>query len=110
MMRSLRQTPTLLAWPSLRDARGGLLGLPFVLAAFCPGIVLGWRACLVALTLAALASFLVYVPLTVLALNGGAALSESAPIPPLTIRAYATLFALWAATAWLGALFVPYLC
>ena len=108
-MRSLRQSPTLFAWPSLRDARGGLLGLPFVLAACGPGMVLGWQASAVALTLAALASFVVYVPLTVLALNGGAALSESAPIPPLTIRAYATLFTLWTATAWLGALLVPYL-
>ena len=83
-MRSLRQTIPYAAWPSLRDARGRLLGLPFVLAAFVPGFVLGWQACLAALMIASLASFLVYVPLTVLALNGGGALTEDAPAPALT--------------------------
>ncbi len=84
-MRSLRQTTPYLAWPSLRDARGRLLGLPFVLAAFVPGFVLGWQTCLAALMIASLASFLVYVPLTVLALNGGGALTEDAPAPALTV-------------------------
>ncbi len=78
-MRSLRQTTPYLAWPSLRHARGRLLGLPFVVAAFVPGVVLGWQACFAALMIASLASFLVYVPLTVLALNGGGALTEDAP-------------------------------
>jgi hypothetical protein len=68
-MRSLRQATPFPAWPSLRDARGRLLGLPFVLLAFAPGFALGWQACLAALVIASLASFLVYVPLTVLALN-----------------------------------------
>jgi hypothetical protein len=103
MMRSLRPTTPYLAWPSLSDARGRLLGLPFVLAAFGPGLVSGWQACLAALTIASLASFLVYVPLTVLALNGGSALTEDAPVPALTARAYAVLLTLWTATAWLGA-------
>ncbi len=75
--------------PRCVDARGRLLGLPFVLAAFVPGCVLGWQACLAALMIASLASFLVYVPLTVLTLNGGGALTEDAPAPALTARAYA---------------------
>ena len=57
-MRSLRQTIPYAAWPSMRDARGRLLGLPFVLAAFVPGFVLGWQACLTALTIASRAYIL----------------------------------------------------
>jgi hypothetical protein len=102
-MRSLRPTMPYPAWPSLHDARGRLLGLPFVLLAFGPGLVLGWQACFAALMIASLASFLVYVPLTVLALNGGGALPEDAPAPALTVRAYAVLLALWTATVWAGA-------
>jgi hypothetical protein len=108
-MRSLRQTAPYLAWPSLRHARGRLLGLPFVLAAAVPGLVSGWQACLAALTIASLASFLVYVPLTVLALNGGSALTEDAPVPALTARAYAVLLTLWTTTAWLSAAVAPHL-
>jgi hypothetical protein len=102
-MRSLRQTVPALAWPSLHDARGRLLGLPFVLAALAPGVVFGWRACIAALIAASVASFLVYVPLTAVALNGGDALSEEAPVPALTARAYGVLLLLWTTTAWLGA-------
>ncbi len=69
----------------------------------------GWQACLAALTIATLATFLVYVPLTALALNGGNALVEDAPPPALTARAYAVLLVLWTATAWLGAYAAPYL-
>jgi hypothetical protein len=108
-MRSLRQTPPALTWPSLHDTRGLLLGLPFVLTAFGPSVVFGWQACLAALTIATLATFLVYVPLTALALNGGNALVEGAPTPALTARAYAALLVLWTATAWLGAYATPYL-
>jgi hypothetical protein len=108
-MRSLRQTTPYLAWPSLRHARGRLLGLPFVVAASVPGVVLGWQACFAALMIASLASFLVYVPLTVLALNGGGALTEDAPVPVLTTRAYVVLLTLWTTTAWLGAAATPHL-
>jgi hypothetical protein len=108
-MRSLRQTTPVLAWPSLRHARGRVLGLPFVLLAFAPGSVFGWRACIAALTIAALASFLVYVPMTALALNGGRALGEDAPMPALTARAYAVLLVLWAMSVWLGAAAAPHL-
>jgi hypothetical protein len=108
-MRSLRQTPPALAWPSLNHSQGRLLGLPFVLAAFLPSLVFGWQASLAALTIATLATFLVYVPLTALALNGGNALVEDTPPPALTARAYAVLLLLWTATAWLGAYAAPYL-
>jgi hypothetical protein len=56
---------------------------------------------------ATLASFLVYVPLTVLALNRGDVLSEEAPVPSLTWHAYPVLLTLWTATAWLAAAFAP---
>jgi hypothetical protein len=108
-MRSLRQTTPVLAWPTLRHARGRLLGLPFVLLALGPGSVFGWQACLAALTIAGLASFLVYVPMTALALNGGRALGEDAPMPALTARAYAVLLVLWAMSVWLGAEAAPHL-
>ena len=108
-MRSLRQTIPYPAWPSLRHARGRLLGLPFVLAAFGPGFVLGWQVCLASLATASLASFLVYVPLTVLALNGGGALTDDAPVPALTARAYVVLLTLWTMTAWAGAAIAPHL-
>ena len=102
-MRDLRQATHDLTWPSLHHVQGRLLGLPFVLAACGPGLVFGWSACFSALMFASLATFLVYVPLTVLAMNGGGALGENAPIPPLTFRAYVVLLLLWSATAFLGA-------
>jgi|SRR6516162_1320813 hypothetical protein len=102
-MPSLRQTTPALAWPALRHAQGRLLGLPFVLAALLPGAICSWQACLAGLAIASLASFVVYVPLTALALNGGGALAEDAPVPPLTRWTYSMLLALWTATAWLGA-------
>jgi hypothetical protein len=85
------------------------LGLPFVAVASVPCFVLGWQASFAALMIASLASFLIYVPLTVLALNGGGALAADAPAPALTLRAYAVLLALWTTTAWLGAVAAPHL-
>ena len=85
-MRSLRQTCLFLPGPRCSCTRAAA-GLPFVLAALAPGVVFGWRACIAALTIASVASFLVYVPMTAVALNGGDALSEEAPVPALTARA-----------------------
>ena len=102
-MRSLRQTTTALAWPSLRDTRGRLLGLPFVLATGVPGILFGWQASVAGLIVAGVASFVVFVPMTALALNRGAPLSEDATLPSLTARCYVVLLVLWTAAAWLGA-------
>jgi hypothetical protein len=73
------------------------------LAAATPGLVFGWVACLAAVMLASLASFVVYVPMTALALNDGRALRGDAPDPVLTARAYAVLLGLWTVTAWAGA-------
>jgi hypothetical protein len=91
------------AWPSLRHSRGRLLGLPFLLAAASSGLVFGWPACLAAVVLSSLASFVVYVPMTALALNDGQAIRGDGPDPALTVRAYVVLLALWSATAWAGA-------
>jgi hypothetical protein len=102
-MRSVRQTTPDLAWPSLRQARGRLLGLPFVLMAAAPGVPFGWRASLAGLMVASVASFVLFVPMIALALNGGAALSEDAPMPPLPPRSYIALLVLWSLAAWLGA-------
>lgn len=97
---------THLDWPSLRHAQGRWLGLPFIVAGVVPGVVVGWSACLGALMLTCLASFIVYVPLTALALNRGNAIAQDAPVPPLTTRAYAALLLLWTATVWLAAMVV----
>ena len=102
-MRSLRNTYDV-AWPSLRHTQGRLLGLPFALSAAAPGVAFGWPACMAALMIASLASFVVFIPLTALALNGGDALAEDAPMPPLTSRAYVLLLTLWTATDWLAAI------
>ena len=106
-MRQMLYATRDLAWPSLHHAQGRLLGLPFVLAASAPALVFQWRACLAALLLASVASFLVFVPMTALALNGGTPLREDEPAPPLTLRAYVLLFVLWTAAAWIGAAALP---
>jgi hypothetical protein len=102
-MRASRQAIDQSAWPSLRHVRGRLLGLPFVLTAGTPGLVFGWQACLAGVMLASLASFVVYVPMTALALNGGRAIGGDAAVPPLTARAYWVLLGLWLVSVWLGA-------
>jgi hypothetical protein len=108
-MRQLLHATRDLAWPSLHHAEGRLLGLPFVLAVCALGFVFQWRACIGALLVASVASFLVYVPMTALALNGGVPLRDDEPAPPLTPRAYVLLFLLWTATAWFGAAMLPQL-
>ena len=93
----------LLAWPSLREARGRMLGLPFVVAACSPAAMFGWSVCVAAAVLAVLANFIVFVPLTVLMLNGGQAMRGDLEMPPLTARAYFGLLLLWTATSWAAA-------
>ncbi len=93
----------ILAWPSLREWRGRLLGLPFVLAACSPASLFGWQVCLAATVPAILANFIAFVPLTVLALNGGQALRSDLDAPPLTARAYLGLLLLWTAAVWASA-------
>jgi hypothetical protein len=102
-MRQLLYATRDLAWPSLHHSKGRLLGLPFVVAACTPALFYPLSTCIAALMVASVASFLVFVPLTALALNGGVALGDDAPLPPLTPRAYAVLLLLWTTSAWAGA-------
>ena len=93
----------LLAWPSLRQARGRMLGLPFVIATCSPAGMFGWRVCFAAAVLAVLANFIAFVPMTVLTLNGGQAMRSDLDVPPLTPRAYFGLLLLWTVTTWVAA-------
>ena len=80
-----------------------LPGLPHVMAALATYFVFGGEACVTGLLLATLASFIVFLPVTALTLNGGQAIPEGAPPPVLTIKARAILLGLWTLTAWAGA-------
>jgi hypothetical protein len=80
-----------------------LPGLPHVAAALATYFVFGAQACVTGLLLATLASFVVYLPVTALTLNGGQAIAEDGPAPVLTTRALVVLLGLWTVTAWAGA-------
>lgn len=80
-----------------------LPGLPHVAAALATYFVFGAQACVTGLLLATLASFVVYLPVTALALNGGRAIEVDGPAPALTTRAQIVLLGLWTVTAWAGA-------
>ncbi len=80
-----------------------LPGLPHVAAALATYFVFGGRACVTGLLLATLASFVVYLPLTALALNGGRPIGADAPAPVFSTRSQMLLLGLWTATAWAGA-------
>jgi hypothetical protein len=80
-----------------------LPGLPHVAAGLATYFVFGAQACVTGLLLATLASFVVYLPLTALALNGGRPISAEASAPALTVRAQIVLLALWTMTAWAAA-------
>ena len=80
-----------------------LPGLPHVAASLATYFVFGVQACATGLLLATLASFVVYLPVTALALNGGRAIPEDGPAPALTAKAQVALLGLWTVTAWAGA-------
>jgi hypothetical protein len=80
-----------------------LPGLPHIAAALAAYFVFGGQACVAGLLLATPASFVVYLPVTALALNGGQAIAEDAPAPALTLRAQVVLLVAWTLTAWGGA-------
>ena len=80
-----------------------LPGLPHVAAALATYFVFGARACVAGLLLATLASFVVYLPVTALTLNGGRPIGVNEPAPALTTRAQVVLLGLWTLTAWAGA-------
>lgn len=81
-------------------ARTWLPGLPHVLLGLATGFVFGWPACVAGLMLAALVSFVVFLPLTALTLNGGRPIGSEDEVPSLGLGAHAALLALWTATAW----------
>jgi hypothetical protein len=83
--------------------RPWLPGLPHVAAAVSTYFVFGAQACVTGLLLATLASFVVYLPMLALALNGGRAIEADGPAPVLTTRAQLVLLGLWTVTAWVGA-------
>jgi hypothetical protein len=80
-----------------------LPGLPHVAAALATYFVFGGQACVTGLLLATLASFVVYLPVTALTLNGGRPIAADGPAPVLTTRAQMVLLGLWTLTAWAGA-------
>jgi hypothetical protein len=83
--------------------RPWLPGLPHVAAALATYFVFGAQACITGLLFATLASFIVYLPVTALILNGGRPIPAHGPAPALTARAQIVLLGLWALTAWAGA-------
>jgi hypothetical protein len=78
-------------------------GLPHAVAAAATWLAFGGAACVAGLLMASLVSFVVWLPLTALALNNGKPLAEDAVAPALTPNAKRALFVLWTATAWLAA-------
>ena len=80
-----------------------LPGLAHVAAALATYFVFGGPACVTGLLLATLASFVVFLPLITLGLNGGRAIAADGPAPVLTGRAQLLLLGLWTLTAWGGA-------
>src|SRR6201994_22167 len=80
-----------------------LPGLPHVVAALATYFVFGGQACVTGLLLATLASFVVYLPVTALTLNGGRPITADNAAPVLTVRAQLVLLGLWTLTAWAGA-------
>jgi hypothetical protein len=80
-----------------------LPGLLHIAAALATCFVFGAQAFVTGLLLATLASFVVFLPLTALALNGGKAITENMSAPALTAKAQLVLFGLWTLTAWGGA-------
>jgi hypothetical protein len=80
-----------------------LPGLPHVAAALATYFVVGGQACVTGLLMATLASFVVYLPLTALALNGGRPIGPEASAPAFTTRAQMIQLVLWTVTAWAAA-------
>ena len=78
-------------------------GLPHALAAIATWPVFGAGACAAGLLMASLVSFVVWLPLTAIALNNGQPVAPDDAAPTLTLNARRALFVLWTATAWLAA-------
>ena len=93
------QTQTLTARPD--TASIWFPALPHAVAGLAIWPVFGAAACATGMLLACLATFVVFLPLTAIALNHGAAVVDGSP--ELTPNAKRMLFGRWAATAWLAA-------
>lgn len=106
-MSEIRTSHSAFVSPTVDLSRRTILAVPMVLSACASGLVFGPLACLTALIVASLASFVIYIPLIAIGLNRGQGLAEDAPDPVLTRGAFGLLFALWTATAWLAAACVP---
>ena len=83
--------------------RSWIPSLPHAVAAASTWLVYGASACVAGLLMASLVSFVMWLPLTALALNHGEPLQADAVAPALTPNAKRALFVLWTATAWLAA-------
>ncbi len=99
----MRTVQALTGVSGVSSDRPWLPGLPHAAAGVATWFVFGAQACVTGLLLATLASFVVYLPVTALTLNGGRALGADAPAPVLTTRVQVLLLALWTVTAWAGA-------
>lgn len=102
-MRATRPLTERVVSSPVRHDRTWLTGVPHIVACCASGLVFGAPACLAGLVLAALAGFVVYLPLTTLALNHGRPLGADEAAPDLSLGAQAGLLVLVAATAWVGA-------
>ena len=77
------------------------LGLPHAVLGMASGLLFGWVAAVTGLLIAGFASFVLFLPLTALWLNGGRAIAVEAPAPMMTARSHAVVLTLWTVTAWL---------
>jgi len=80
-----------------------LPGAAHLAAALTPALVFGGQACVAGLVVAILANYILYLPLSALALNDWQPIGPDDPAPELTGRVRVVLLVLWTATAWLGA-------
>jgi hypothetical protein len=80
--------------------RSWLFGLPHGVVGAAAWPVFGGPACITGILLAALVSFVVFLPLTALALNRGRPIPADATAPALTPLAYTVLLLLWSGSVW----------
>jgi len=99
-MRAMRSIAGSFIVPATGWAMPWLNGLPYAAIGLAVWPVLGISACLAGLAYASLAMFVIFLPLTAMGANGGAAVPTDAPAPELTRRAHAALLVLWSVTVW----------
>lgn len=102
-MRDFRFVPTGAAGMRASSELPWLPALPHVALGLASSLVFGWQACVAGLLLAGAISFVVYLPLIALWLNGGQPIPPDAPAPRMTSAAYGLLLGLWTISAWVAA-------